>query len=98
MKTIDRLLMRATGPGVFLSVAFITKKREGTYEVMCSLWDGVPNSARGRDEWRIKGEYGSLEEAEAAVEAIQKKYPGKEAPVIIFDRLGKEATEPNGTS
>lgn len=85
MKTVDRLIIKAKRKkGVKQLInAFIHQSNNGSQWIVdASIWDGIKGSGVTNEICSCN----SIEEAEAALQELGKKYPNnKDIPVFIDD-------------
>ena len=85
MKTVDRLIIKAKRKkGVKQLInAFIRQSNDGSQWIVdASIWDGIKGSGVTSEICSCN----SIEEAEAALQGLGKKYPNnKDIPVFIDD-------------
>lgn len=90
MKAIDRLILKAqrlndTG-GRYLSMATIERSERGTWSATATLWNGRRGYEMTVED--ISREFDSREEADAFIDDLATRYPGKDNPPVIIDAAG----------
>lgn len=82
MKTIDRLIMKATGTRNWVLIAFV-RDHGDTWTASYTFWDGIPGE---RGPCSGKSEHKTREEASASVERAVDAFPYPlAAKVIVTD-------------
>lgn len=87
MNRIDKLICkakRAAGEDLRVSSVTVTYTVDG-WNVTACLWDGVPGSARGRDDWRITTVHATDVDAANYILELKKTYPSPRGIPVIVD-------------
>lgn len=86
MKSLQRLILRVKNnvrcKSERLAMVWVEPFVNGTYEVSCQLWDGVPRSG-GRS---IITQHSSMKEVDKQIDMIVAEYPNKFEDVnVLYD-------------